>query len=168
VDLNGATMRVFLGEIAGEQSPVPTFTPLLGAEIVLEPAAEIRIPTDPRYEHGVVVDTGTVRLAGSEPSRTELSRTELGYLPTGTSSLVLANPGDEPARVVLLGGAPFEEDIVMWWNFVGRTHDEIVAYRQEWAAESERFGRVEGYRGTPGRLPAPPIPSVRLKPRSKH
>ena len=30
------------------------------------------------------------------------------------------------ARVLLLGGAPFEESIVMWWNFVGRSNEDIV------------------------------------------
>jgi quercetin 2,3-dioxygenase len=51
----------------------------------------------------------------------------------------------------------------MWWNFVGRSHDEIVAFREAWEAESERFGRVEGYAGS--RLPAPPLPNARIKPR---
>src|SRR5699024_1067317 len=34
---DGAELRVFLGSLAGEVSPVPTFTPLLGAEIILDP-----------------------------------------------------------------------------------------------------------------------------------
>ena len=50
---------------------------------------------------------------------------------------------------------PFGEDILMWWNFVGRSHEEIASFRVEWHNGSDRFGRVEGYRGTPDRLPAP-------------
>lgn len=160
VELGGATVRVFLGDLAGERSPVPTYTPLLGAEIVLAPRTEVTIPVDPGHEHGVLVDSGVVRLAG-----TVLSGTHLGFQPAGAAGLALANPSGEPARVVLLGGAPFEEDIVMWWNFVGRSHEEIREYREAWAAESDRFGRVEGYRGTPARLPAPAFPTARLKPR---
>jgi hypothetical protein len=152
---------VFLGNLAGERSPVETLTPLLGAEIVLEPSAAITVPVEPGHEHGVLADTGKVDFAG-----TELSRAALGYLAAGAASLELANPTDEPARVVLLGGAPFDEDIVMWWNFVGRSHDELVGYREAWANQSDQFGRVEGYEGTPRRLPAPPFPTVRLKPRS--
>ena len=69
--------------------------------------------------------------------------------------------------VLLLGGAPFEEDIIMWWNFVGRSHEEIMAFRVAWESETAQFGRVTGYQGTPQRLPAPPLPSVRLKPRTR-
>jgi hypothetical protein len=69
--------------------------------------------------------------------------------------------------VVLLGGAPFDEDIVMWWNFVGRSHDEIVAFREAWERESAQFGRIDGYTGTPQRLPAPALPNARITPRSR-
>lgn len=161
LDLGGATARVFLGSLAGERSPVPTYTPLLGAEIVLEPSAQISLPVEPGHEHGVLVDTGKVNFAG-----TDLSQADLGFLPTGAANLALANSTDQPARIVLLGGAPFDEDLVMWWNFVSRSHDEIVAYRDAWQSQSDQFGRVEDYEGTPQRLPAPPFPKVRIKPRS--
>lgn len=161
VELGGATARVFLGSLAGIASPVPTFTPLLGAELVLAPQATLALPVEAGHEHGVLVDTGTLTLAGRQ-----LARSELGFVPAGASELELVNLTAAPARVLLLGGEPFTEDIVMWWNFVARDHDEIVAYREAWQRESDQFGRVTGYRGTPQRLPAPPLPNARLKPRS--
>ena len=60
----------------------------------------------------------------------------------------------------------------MWWNFVGRSHEEIVAFREQWQAEmtataptspAARFGSVPGYDGAA--LPAPQLPGVRLRPR---
>jgi hypothetical protein len=108
----------------------------------------------------VLVETGSVLLDG-----TELARAELGYRPPGADRLALTNPCDRPARVMLLGGEPFTEPLLMWWNFVGRSYDEIVEFREEWETGSERFGRVEGYRGQVQRLPAPPMPPVRIKPR---
>jgi quercetin 2,3-dioxygenase len=162
VDLDGATARVFLGNLAGLESPVPTYTPLLGAEIVLAAHARVSLPVEPSHEHGVLVDAGPVSLSGIR-----LERSELGYLPPGAATVELANLTGNPARILLLGGAPFEEDIVMWWNFVGRSHEEIVAFRAAWAAELDQFGRVEGYLGTPRRIPAPPLPNARLKPRSR-
>lgn len=158
VEVNGAVVRVFLGALCGETSPVDTFSPLLGAELVLAPRADLVLAVDPAHEHGVLVDHGTPTLNG-----THLGHGELGYAATGADTLHLANPSDAPARVVLLGGEPFGEEIVMWWNFVGRTHDEIARFRDEWQAESDRFGRVEGYPGA--RLPAPPLPTGRLRPR---
>jgi quercetin 2,3-dioxygenase len=160
VDLGGATAKVFLGELVGVPSPVPTATPLLGAEIVLDAHADVVLPVDPAYEHGVLVDTGAVTVAG-----TRLLASELGYVTSGGSTLELSNADDRPARVILLGGVPFAEDIVMWWNFVGRTHEEIVAFRDAWEAESEQFGSIEGYRGKLRRLPAPALPNARLTPR---
>jgi len=60
-----------------------------------------------------------------------------------------------------LGGELFEEQIVMWWNFVARTSEEIAAAREAWAS-GNRFGVVSGYDGY--LLPAPPLPAGRLKP----
>ena len=162
VRLDAATARVFLGTLAGQQSPVPTFSPLAGAEITLEPRARLRLPVEPGYEHGVLVDAGPVSMSGAR-----LQPAELGYLPPGSATMELANLTDDPARILLLGGAPFKEDIVMWWNFVGRSHEEIVAFRAAWESELDQFGHVEGYAGTPRRLPAPVLPNVRLKPRSR-
>ncbi len=163
VRLPGAALRVFLGALAGATSPVRTFTPLLGAELLLDPGADLTLPVDPAFEHGLLVDTGTVRFAG-----TPLKPAELGYTAPGHDHLTLTNDSDTtPARVVLLGGPPFEEEIVMWWNFVCRTHDEVVRARADWMAElgGPRFGEVEGYDGGP--LPAPELPTVPLKPRRR-
>jgi redox-sensitive bicupin YhaK (pirin superfamily) len=155
-----ATVRVFLGTLAGTSSPVPTDTPLLGAEVVLAPGGEVVLEVDPTFEHGLLVDRGPVVLED-----TELKPADLGYVATGATTLRLANPGPDPARTVLLGGEPFGEDLVMWWNFVGRTHEEIVAFREDWERASDRFGSVEGYDGDVQRLPAPPVPNVRIRPR---
>lgn len=160
VALDGAVLRVLLGSLAGSTSPVRTYTPLLGAEVVLAPGARVELDVDPGFEHGVLVDHGDVAAAGCV-----LRPGDLGYLGPGAARLALANPGGTPARLVLLGGEPFDEEIVMWWNFVARSHDEIVAFREEWQAQSDRFGRVEGYTGPVQRLPAPTLPNARIKPR---
>ncbi len=156
--IEGAEIRVFLGSLAGRTSPIPTFTPLLGAEVVLGPDAHMSLGVNPGFEHGVLVDTGDVVVAG-----TRVRAAELGYVGTGLRSLTLSNRGTEPARFLLLGGTPFDEEILMWWNFVGRTHEEIAAFREAWQAGSDQFGAVTGYAGE--RLPAPTLPAVRIKPR---
>ncbi|WP_329063718.1 pirin family protein [Amycolatopsis sp. NBC_01480] len=157
--LDGATARVFLGTLAGETSPVETFTPLLGAELTLDPGARLSLDVDPAFEHGVLVDTGAVTFAG-----TPLARADLGYLDAGATTLELANTGDGPARVLVLGGPPFGEEILMWWNFVARTHEEVVAWREAWEAGSDQFGAIPEVPGAP-RIPAPVLPAVRIRPR---
>ena len=168
VDLaDGATARVFLGTLAGVTSPVATATPLLGAELLLAPRSRVTLDVDPSFEHGLLVDRGRVTLQGQV-----LEAAELGVVSAGPSRLeITADEQDGPARVVLLGGPPFGEQIVMWWNFVGRTHDEIVAFRADWEAGSERFGAVAGYVGRDGRtgdaarLPAPALPHATIRAR---
>ncbi|HEU5126763.1 MAG TPA: pirin family protein [Glycomyces sp.] len=158
VRVGGAEFRVFLGSLVGEDSPVRTFTPLLGAQIDLAPRAETAFAVDAGFEHGLLVDAGEVRLFDAA-----LRPAELGYVPPGAGALRLVNGSDAPARAVLLGGPPFEESIVMWWNFIGRSHEDIVRAREEWEAVSERFGGVEGYDGP--RLRAPALPNAVIMPR---
>ncbi|SCL23500.1 hypothetical protein GA0070624_2748 [Micromonospora rhizosphaerae] len=158
VQVDGAEIRVFLGSLAEDASPVRTFTPLLGAEITLEPRAAITLAVETSFEHGLLVDSGHVRVAD-----TLLRPAELGYVGPGAGTLALANMSDGPARTILLGGTPFEEEIVMWWNFIGRTHEDIVQARADWEASSDRFGVVKGYPGD--RLRAPALPNATIMPR---
>ena len=158
--IGDATLRVFLGELVGDRSPVHTFTPLLGAQLDLIPGAEVTLEVDPVFEHGVLLDQGSVEVAG-----TTLAVADLAFQTAGRDRLEVVNRGQGPARVVLLGGPPFPEQLVMWWNFVGRSHSDIAAYREQWQAHDDRFGAVTGYRGAVTRLPAPPLPNATLRPR---
>ena len=153
---------MFLGELAGYRSPVHTFTPLLGAQLDLAAGCTVDLDVHPGFEHGVLVDLGRVDVAGRV-----LESGQLAYLGPGSTSVRLRNPAGMVTRVVLLGGAPFTEELLMWWNFVGRSHDEIVAYRQLWQDGDDRFGAVSGYTGSVPRLPAPALPATRLRPRRR-
>ncbi|MBX9243539.1 pirin family protein [Actinotalea ferrariae] len=139
VPLEDGVVRVFLGTLAGSTSPVPTFSPLVGAEVVLGGGYSHTFDVDPSFEHGVLVDTGTVEVSGT-PARDEggaataVGRDHLAYLPPGAGRLTLRAVGAD-ARVVLIGGLPLDERIVMWWNFIGRDHDEVVAARTQWQTE---------------------------------
>ncbi|PSM40278.1 pirin [Streptomyces dioscori] len=155
---DGAVIKVFLGSLAGRTSPVRTFTPLLGAEIVVEPRATLTLAVDTTFEHGLLVDSGDIRLAD-----TVLRPAELGYVPRGADTLTMVNETDAPVRAVLIGGPPFGEEIVMWWNFVGRSHEDVVQAREDWEAASDRFGVIEDFPGGP--LPAPALPNAVITPR---
>lgn len=164
VSVGDATLRVFVGALDGGASPVTAFTPLLGAQLDLPAGGAVTLPADPAFEYGLIVDAGSPRLAG-----VGIPTDHLGYLPPGRTELRV-EAGDAPVRAVLLGGAPLGEPIVMWWNFVGRSHDEIAAFRARWQGDvidggdpTGPFGRVEGYPGDA--LPAPALPNVRLQPR---
>jgi redox-sensitive bicupin YhaK (pirin superfamily) len=153
----GWEARVFIGSLLGSESPVTTYSPLLGAEITLAGTA-LQVPVDPSYELGVLVDTGSVRVDGKP-----LGRNDLGFVAPGTDALELST--DEDTRLLVLGGPPFGEQIVMWWNFIGREHDEVVGYRAQWEAlltddDHTRFDLPADDPLDP--LHAPPLPNARM------
>ncbi|MDY5785339.1 pirin family protein [Corynebacterium sp.] len=161
--------RVFIGTMFGQTSPVTTYTPLLGAELKVAPGQEFVMQVNPEFEHGLLVDAAGLQLEGVDiPARA------IGYTGVGEKTLTVKNTTDAEIYAILLGGEPFGEEILMWWNFVARDYNEIEQYRREWQARGERFGRVEGYvgHGGPDRnaegqswLPAPELPNARIRPR---
>lgn len=172
IEHDGARVSVFLGSLLGETSPATAFTPIVGAQLDLPAGTEVALPVEPTWEHGVLVDSGEVSV-----DDVPVPADAIGYRAPGADTLVIS-AGDSPARVILIGGEPFGEQIVMWWNFVGRGHDEVVGMRDQWMGEvvsgastTGRFGAVEGYlapdgsAGTP--LPAPELPNVRLVTRNQ-
>jgi redox-sensitive bicupin YhaK (pirin superfamily) len=166
--MGDATVRVFIGELAGAEAAASVFSPLLGAQLELPAGCSLTLPLTRTFEHGVLVDLGDVTVDGDA-----LARRELGFLDVGRDAVTITATTD--ARLLLLGGEPLGEQLVMWWNFIGRDHDEIVGFRGEWQSDviadtdaDGRFGTVDGYvvDGHPGSpLPAPEMPSIRLKPR---
>lgn len=150
----GVEATVLMGTVGMETSPATTHTPLVGADLTL--TGDGILPLRPDYEHAVFAITDGITVAG-----VPLAKSHLLYLGTGRTELRLSGPG----RALLLGGEPFPDDLVMWWNFVGRSHDEIATARADWQAGDPRFGHVEGHDGA--RIPAPDLPGIRLTPRRR-
>ncbi|TDV52121.1 pirin family protein [Actinophytocola oryzae] len=149
----GLTATVLMGAISDVMSPATTHTPLVGADLTVTGAASL--PLRPEFEHAVLAVSDVV------VAETPLRRGQLLYLGRGRTEVELSTPG----RAFLLGGEPFPDDLVMWWNFVARSHDEIVAARTDWEAAATRFGAVHGHDGA--RIPAPGLPGGRLTPRRR-
>ncbi len=147
VAVDGADVTLLVGQLAGSTSPARRDGDLLGAAVVLPPGGAV-LPLSGAYEHLVVVLDGVLLLDDGRP----VGPGQSAYLGTGRDELVLSAPGG--ARVLLLGGTPFEETVVMWWNFVGRSRDEIADAARAWEAGDERFGSV---RTSLDRIPAPAL-----------
>jgi len=155
LDGSGATVTVLMGSLDGATSNAKAYSPIVGAEIALE--SEVTLPLRKDFEYALLALAGSVEIG-----LITLEKGPLLYLGRGREEIKLMAHG--PSRALLLGGEPFDEEIVMWWNFVGRSHEEIVALRQGW--ESGGFAPVTGgYAG--GTIPAPPLPTTRLKPRGR-
>ncbi|MDR7110786.1 redox-sensitive bicupin YhaK (pirin superfamily) [Microbacterium trichothecenolyticum] len=155
-DAGSAT--VVLGELAGVASPATVYTPIVGAELRIPAGSTVTVPLDPAWEHALVAVYGQAAVAADAGDDVVVDAAHLLYLGTHRDDVVISSPAG--ATLFLLGGEPFEDDVVMWWNFVGRTHEEIVEAREAWEAGSDRFGRVVDHGDE--RIPAPPMPAVRL------
>ncbi len=145
----GAEAVLLAGEFMGRHSPVLVHSPLVGVDWFAPQAATLTLPLNPAFEYGLMPLTGPATAQGQP-----LAPDELLYLPAGGSELRLELPAG--TRALLIGGAPFGEDITIWWNFVGHGKAYIAQAQRDWQGRSERFGEVPGTGGA--RLDAPPTP----------
>ncbi len=153
LERGGFRITLLAGSFAGERAPAQVFSPLVGLDLAAGGAARTELVLDPAFEHGVMVLEGGARV-GQET----LSPGALLYLSTGRDGLVIETGGS--ARLLLIGGRPFGEDILLWWNFVGRSAEEMEQAVRDWL-EGRRFGEVRGARGAP--LVVPELRGLRLR-----
>lgn len=155
LNVGGNTIRVIAGELLGAKSPAIIYSELVGAEITV--SEKIIFDLNPEFEYGILsVDSGIF------VNDVEVERSALQYLPAGQKSLKISGNG----KVVLLGGKPFTEKLVMWWNFIGRDHEEIVQMRNQWINRENGFSEFEDQIG--GHIPAPELPNLRLTARGNN
>jgi len=153
--LDGFGVTVLAGTAFGLRSPVALFSPLMGVDLAADGAARTRIALDPAFEHALLCLRGSARV-------------DAQAIEPGT--LLVAAPGrehcdlacDAAAQLLLIGGAPFDEPLLVWWNLVARTQAEIEAAAADWN-DGRRFGEVAGT--TLPRIPAPDLAGLRLKAR---
>ena len=157
IGAGGLEVTVFLGSLPGAASSATVFSEIVGAQLVARGdaagrGATGRIPLGPAHEHVLFVSAGSAEVEG-----TALRTGQLLYLGTGREQLAVTAAAG--STIFLLGGVPLGEQLLMWWNFVARSPEEITAAADQWAGG--RFGMVNGYQGEP--LAAPPLDAARLR-----
>lgn len=157
----GFDTMLLMGEFQGHRSPVPSHTPLLGVDLSATHAAEAEVLLHPDYEYGLMVLEGDMAVTVGDEDTGLSQPGQLLYVAPGGRSLRLLSGGGR-SRALLLGGPPFNEPVLLWWNFVGRTREEMHAYAAEWNQQEDGsvFGAVHGYVGP--RLLAPPVPALKV------
>jgi redox-sensitive bicupin YhaK (pirin superfamily) len=147
IESPGGIIQLFAGSLGGLASPGRHFSDLVGADLQIHAGTSIGVDLRPEFEHAVLVLDGEVAVDG-EP----LASRTLYYLGLRRSEATFSSRNG--GRAMLIGGPPFAERILMWWNFVARTPEEITQFRDDWEAH-RRFGDVASYQG--GRLAAPEL-----------
>lgn len=147
VELPGGLVKVFAGALVGETAPTTHYSPLCAAEILIHAGQDCEIGLDPTFEHALLSLDGDSHFQGQP-----LEPRKLYYLGTHRSSATFRSL--HGARLLIIGGPPFPERILMWWNFLARTPEEIAQFKDDWERE-QRFGPVKAYSGP--RLAAPEL-----------
>ena len=146
---HGLRASVFIGEFLGQASPACVHSPLLGVELLCEGPVEAVLPLRDDFEYAVMMLEHEACFDGQA-----LGIGSLLVLGKGRRELRVA--AGAAARCLLIGGAPFGEDMRMWWNFVARTPQELRRASEDWNAGAEYFGQVHGYDGRRLEAPLPP------------
>lgn len=159
VTIGRSRATLLVGALLGSVSPARAETPLLGAQLELI-AGRTEVPLDPGFEHALVALDGAVEV--EDRTAATMVRVEpdvLVHLGPGSDRVVIGAPSTasaaRPVRVLLLGGEPFEEQVLMWWNFVLRTRDEALDAVRDWNEDVGRFGPVDSRLA---RIPSPVPP----------
>ncbi|MCL6244546.1 pirin family protein [Acinetobacter sp. ANC 7200] len=149
VTQDGIELTVLVGEFLQTKSPVKVHSELLGVDLRSSESQSTVLPLNPKFEYGFMALEGTANINGHELNEDNMVVLEPGL----TQVKIDLHAG---GRVLLLGGEPFESPILLWWNFVGRTQEELNIAREQWINQDERFGSIPDYDGP--RLEAPAFP----------
>lgn len=154
----GFAITVLAGSLLGQTAPMRVYSPLLGADLSSVGAAHTTLPLQADFEHCVMMLRGKANVAG-----VALAPHELLYLAPGHATLDIQC--DAECQLLLLGGEPFAQDVLLWWNFVGRSQVEFEQALTDWNNAPNgggRFGIVRpGSHAAP--LHAPELKGARLK-----
>jgi len=134
VEVDGAWATVIVGRLAGTASPARCDTEHVGADLRIDGPRAV-VPVNGAFEHAVLVVDGSVAIGGQAVPDGHLAH-------VGVGRTELAIDVTHPARILLLGGEPFPDELVMWWNYVGRTKAELAGAHADWTARHARFGTV--------------------------
>lgn len=146
----GCELTLLAGQHARRQAPTLMHSPAIALDIHAPAGAELKLPLSAEFEHGVLPLTGQVRIDSKAQAFTPK---EFAWLAPGPQIVTLHLAAD--TRLILVGGTPWQQNVIMWWNFVGHSREAVKQAQTDWEAGSPRFGTVPHARR---RLAAPKLP----------
>ena len=122
----GALVRVIAGELAGQEGPGSTYTPISLAHASLSPGAELTLPWRPDFNALVYALSGNGSVG---PTRQPLRGGQLAVFGAGDTLTLRAETSQDshtPALdVLVLGGRPIQEPLAWAGPFVMNTEAEV-------------------------------------------
>jgi redox-sensitive bicupin YhaK (pirin superfamily) len=118
-------VRILIGELGCQVSPVKTFSRQFLYHVKLNPKSSFTLPTRSDFEYAAFVPSDEVNVNGSMLGNSKLLTFEMDG-----GDIVLQSDRIASTDVMLFGGEPYTEPIVAEGPFVMNTHLEIAdAYR---------------------------------------
>lgn len=130
IALEGARVRIIMGEAFGECSPVKTFSRTLYLDIHLQKGAQITLP-DGEEELAFYVAEGAVKV--------DDETVEKGVMAVTCPNKIISISAMDNSRVVVVGGSNIGRREI-FWNFVSTTHQRIEQAKQDW--RDQKFAKV--------------------------
>ncbi len=138
-DVDGARVRLVMGEAYGRRSPVVSYSPIVYLEVRLPAGGAFSLPGG-HSELAVYVVSGRVEATGQSEKEgsTAYDPNVMLVARRGAAPTLIAR---ETARLVVIGGEPVGPRHI-WWNFVSSSKERIERAKDDWRAM--RFGTVPG------------------------
>ena len=142
----GALVRIIAGEVAGQQGPGSTHTPMAMVHATVQPTASLDIPWDAEFNALVYVlnGEGTVGV-----ERRPIRSGNLAVLGRGDFVTLAANRSQESRSqaldVLVLGGKPIRESIAWAGPFVMNTKAEVMTAYEDF--QKGRLGTIPAVHG---------------------
>ena len=121
---NGISFKLIAGEIIGKKSPVPVHSPLYFIEIKTKSAQKIAIGDKLFGEVGMYVLNGEVKIEDIDYGSKQLL--------IAKNALLCEFETKGETTLYLFGGEPFEEDRLMFWNFVSSDRSVLEQAKEDW------------------------------------
>ncbi len=142
VNLDGANLRVIVGQAYGAASPVRVSSETLYVEANLEAGADLLLPAGVD-ELAVYVVNGDIDV-GDCP----VTAGRMAVIESGSDAVAHART---TTKLMLLGGASLPGQRYLWWNFVSSSKERMEQAKKDW--REQRFGEI------PGETELMPLPS---------
>ena len=133
----GASYRLIAGSAYGKTSPVPVHSDLFLLEIKNEEAFDLCLKGKVEGEIGICIIAGCIEVEGEKVPEKNMAISK-----NDTCSIHVK----EKSHLFVFGGQPFEEERLIYWNFVASDQELIDKAKTGWQDKTfPQMDPIEGY-----------------------
>lgn len=134
---DGISYKLIAGTALGKTSPVPVYSPLFFLELKTQTRQTVRIGKELFGEVGMYILEGSITTEGvtHEPKRILVAK----------ESALCEFEMEANSTIYIFGGQPFEEERLIYWNFVASDQALLDDAKKNW--QEQRFPKIPNETG---------------------